>query len=183
VVRAVPALLRVFPRLDFAARIQVLVNSIPTRVFLSVVVARCQQKTERRDEDASQSEHRGNGLKGRGIIYLKRIIAQESVRFSVPRSQFTVRRQSHKSYRSYKSHPLSYPPVSNCEPHAGRQTPNAERRTPNAERRTPNAERQTPNAKRQTPNAKRQTPNAKRQTPNAKRQTPIPPLRVPQHVV
>ena len=72
-VRAVPALLGILPRLDFAARIQILVNSIPTRVFLSVVVARCQQKTERRDEDASQSEHRGNGLKGRGIIYLKRI--------------------------------------------------------------------------------------------------------------
>jgi hypothetical protein len=73
VFRAVPALLGILPRLDFAARIQVLVNSIPARVFLSVVVARCQQKTERRDEDASQSEHRGNGLKGRGIIYLKRI--------------------------------------------------------------------------------------------------------------
>jgi hypothetical protein len=118
VVRAVPALLRVFPRLDFAARIQILVNSIPTRVFLSVVVARCQQKTERRDEDASQSEHRGNGLKGRGIIYLKRI--HRARVGTVRRSPFTVRgsrfavqasatcRQSHKSYRSYKSYPLSY---------------------------------------------------------------------------
>lgn len=59
VIRAVPALLRVFPRLDFAARIQVLVNRIPTRVFLGVVVAGCQQKTKRRDEETSQSEHRG----------------------------------------------------------------------------------------------------------------------------
>jgi hypothetical protein len=73
VIRAIPALLRVFPWLDFAARIQVLVDSIPTRVLLSVVVTRCQQKTERRDKDASQSEHRGNDLKCRGIIYVNRI--------------------------------------------------------------------------------------------------------------
>jgi hypothetical protein len=86
-IRAVPALLRVFPRLDFAARIQVLVNSIPARVFLSVVVARCQQKTERRDEDASQSEHRGNDLKCRGIIYVNRIHRASGVRF---RSRFEV---------------------------------------------------------------------------------------------
>ena len=136
-VRAVPALLRVFPRLDFAARIQILVNSIPTRVFLSVVVARCQQKTERRDEDASQSEHRGNGLKGRGIIYLKRIHRARvgTVRrspFAVQGSRFAAGigiffsatcRQSHKSYRSYKSYPLSY----HLYPTANRQTPNAKR--------------------------------------------------------
>jgi len=51
-------------------------DGIPTRVFLGVVVAGCQQKTKRRDKEASQSGHRGNGLKGRGMIYVQRAIAQ-----------------------------------------------------------------------------------------------------------
>ena len=73
-IRAVPALLSVFPRLNFAARVQILIDDIPARIFLGVVVTGCQQKTERQDEDASESEHRGTF--GREIIYVRLALVQ-----------------------------------------------------------------------------------------------------------
>ena len=178
-IRAVPALLSVFPRLNFAAGVQILIDDIPARIFLGVVVTGCQQKTERQDEDASESEHRGTF--GREIIYVRLALVQGVLSCSSrprPRervrrlkaidgqqkenrddgSLFEVARVSSSTRTSTKSQPA------NGEP------PNAQRQPPNAKRRTPNAQRQTPNAQRQTPNAKRRTPNAQRQTPNAKRE-------------